>query len=137
MEKSFEFIDSTKNDRLTKRLVRSHAMKGKNAGKTLARSSRLDLSRQLKCRQVALVRNAKSRNDEENRNAPIRASLGLTYMGLGDKLLSISFPVEITSQNQHVINQCQCFALYEGCYLHQQSLRWSCTPCILRSCASR
>lgn len=49
MDKSFEFIDSTKSDRLTKRLVRSHAMKGKNAGKKLHRRSRLDLYQPQKC----------------------------------------------------------------------------------------
>nr|CAQ58441.1 putative leucin zipper protein [Sordaria macrospora] len=43
MGKGFQFIDSTKTDRVTRRLVRSHAMKGKNVGKVLHRRSRLEL----------------------------------------------------------------------------------------------
>lgn len=40
---NFQFIDGTKHDRETRRLARSHAMKGKNAGRKLHRRSRKEL----------------------------------------------------------------------------------------------
>ena len=42
MERQFLFVDSTSNDRQARKLARSHAMKGKNAGKKIHRRSRLE-----------------------------------------------------------------------------------------------
>lgn len=42
MNKDFKFVDGTKTDKSTRRAALSHAMKGKNIGKTHQRRSRLD-----------------------------------------------------------------------------------------------
>ncbi|MBV36668.1 MAG: hypothetical protein CMP47_14640 [Rickettsiales bacterium] len=101
MEDNFAFIDCTKSDRSTKKLVRSHAMKGKNAGKTHHRRSRLDLSRSHKSGQSALVQPLDRLNNQECR----MGLLGLTYEAVGEQLLAIPFPIEATSQNRPIINQ--------------------------------
>lgn len=44
MEKSFHFVDTTRNDKDSKRRMRRFVMKGKNAGKTIHRPSRLALA---------------------------------------------------------------------------------------------
>ncbi|KAF4465537.1 hypothetical protein FALBO_7621 [Fusarium albosuccineum] len=43
MEQTFFFVDGVHADRASKRLMRRHVMKGKNAGKTFKRQSRLSL----------------------------------------------------------------------------------------------
>ncbi|KAH8651186.1 hypothetical protein BX600DRAFT_100372 [Xylariales sp. PMI_506] len=45
MDKGFAFVDGLKTDRLTRRLARSHAMKGKNIGKEHHHRSRLNRGR--------------------------------------------------------------------------------------------
>ncbi|EXJ79038.1 hypothetical protein A1O3_08539 [Capronia epimyces CBS 606.96] len=105
-QKHFEFIDSTKSDKATRRLARSHAMKGKNAGKTLHRhrQSRLDLRGQQTA--TARVPNRRSAQENENRRTlAVQDSLDLTYPALSDKLLSVSFPVETTPQGLGLISQ--------------------------------
>ncbi len=108
MEDNFAFIDCTKSDRSTKKLVRSHAMKGKNAGKTHHRRSRLDLSRSHKSGQSALVQPLDRLNNQECR----MGLLGLTYEAVGEQLLAIPFPIEATSQNRPIINQCKYLGIF-------------------------
>jgi hypothetical protein len=107
MEKRYEFIDSTKRDRSTKRLARSHAMKGKNAGKTLHRRSRLDLGR----RPVTLMPVAECQHDDASYRAPTQYSLGVTSPTLDSSFLSFSFPVEATPKTRSMIGQCKSTAL--------------------------
>lgn len=44
MENSFHFVDGFRPDRASKKLMRRHVMRGKNAGKQLRRRSRKDLT---------------------------------------------------------------------------------------------
>lgn len=62
MNQLFTFVDGTKTDRVTRRLARSHAMKGKNAGKTheprsvrRARATGGGQSNPRGCRSLALL----------------------------------------------------------------------------------
>jgi hypothetical protein len=45
METTFHFVDARQTDRAAKRRMRSHVMKGKNAGRTIHRRSRLTLTK--------------------------------------------------------------------------------------------
>jgi len=112
MEKTFEFIDSTSNDKFTRRLARSHAMKGKNTGKTHHRRSRLDQGQLHKYRQSVLPPVAESRHIQRSTGDILHSPLGLTSHTLSKELLSISFPVEATAHSQRIINQCKCFTVY-------------------------
>lgn len=109
MEKTFEFIDSRKNDKLTRKLARSHAMKGKNTGKKLNRRSRLELGQLHRCRPNVLLPMAENRKKQLITDYRAHCSLQLAYNSLSNDLLSVSFPLNATPQSQRVINQCKCF----------------------------
>ncbi|KAJ9632781.1 hypothetical protein H2204_007656 [Knufia peltigerae] len=86
--KTFAFIDSSKVDRLSQRLVRSHAMKGKNAGKRHHRRSRLDLNRH------QLIAKTLSYNS---------GSVTLNHWPAPSH--SVSFPIKTTLQSRDTINK--------------------------------
>lgn len=107
MVKKFEFIDGTKNDRPTLKLARSHAMKGKNLGKTHQRRSRLDADQRHKRTQLVLLQVCEGQKYGESNNTPVQSSVSLTYKDPGDQLLSVSFPVEVTPESGGVIYHCK------------------------------
>ena len=107
MVKQFKFIDGTKNDRPTLRLARSHAMKGKNLGKTHHRRSRLGPDQRHKKRQLVLLQVDDGQKYVESNNSPGQDSLSLIYDDPGDQLLSVSFPVELTPASRDVIYHCE------------------------------
>jgi hypothetical protein len=106
MEKTFQFVDSSaKVDRVTRKLIRSHVMKGKNAGKTVHRRSRLELGAgRTPCGDASLPNGeARKRNAEE---------LGPVARNLGNVLRTFQFPVELSENSLKIINQCKCGSLF-------------------------
>lgn len=111
MEKSFCFVNGIANDEETKKVMRRHVMKGKNAGKKIHRRSRLDLQ---DTRSHPSAPNSSSRiyadqNQNENVNhaewrylSPKRLSIEL-----GNVLLTFSLPVQVSPYSLEVINKCK------------------------------
>ncbi|KAH6665247.1 hypothetical protein B0J14DRAFT_620962 [Halenospora varia] len=84
MEKTFQFVDSSaKVDRVTRKLMRSHVIKGKNAGKTVYRRSRLELGvGRTPCDDASFPdKEAKKRNSEGLGPVMYPSQLGLLYNG--------------------------------------------------------
>jgi hypothetical protein len=101
MEKTFKFVDSSaKVDRVTRKLMRSHVMKGKNAGKTVHRRSRFELSAgRTPCSDACFPNEeARKRNAEE---------LGPVARNLGNVLRTFQFPVELSESSLKSIDQCK------------------------------
>jgi len=100
MEKAFQFVDSSaKVDRVTRKLMRSHVMKGKNAGKTVHRRSRLELGAgRTPCDDASFQNETRKRNSEE---------LGPVPRNLGNVLRTFQFPVELSESSLKNIDQCK------------------------------
>lgn len=93
MGQTFLFIDGIDADQASKRLMRRHVMKGKNAGKTLHRPTRPDL------RAVRRQAYAKAHPNlcPENQVTAV----------FGNPLLTFSFPVQVTPRAIQTINDCE------------------------------
>ena len=89
--------------------MRSHAMKGKNAGKTLHRRSRVNRGLTHQCTQMVPLSVVECGNDEASDGDPLQR---LACTALRDKPLSFSFSIDATPQSQYVINQCELIAVY-------------------------
>lgn len=109
MEKTFYFVNGISPDEPSKKLMRRHVMKGKNAGKTIRRRSRLDL-------QVAQYRPNTAGNpshisenlNEEDQSADWRyESPNRLDTRFGDAFLTFSLPVEVTPNSREIINECK------------------------------
>lgn len=101
MTKTFQFVDSSaKVDRVTRKSMRSHVMKGKNAGKTVHRRSRLELgARRTHCDDASFpAEEARKPNAEE---------LGPVARNLGNVLRTFHFPVELSESSLKSIDQCK------------------------------
>lgn len=101
MTKSFQFVDGgDKVDRVTRKLMRSHVMKGKNAGKKVHRRSRLDLGpERTPCNDASFPnKEARKPNTEE---------LGPVTRNLGNILRTFQFPVELSESSLKSIDQCK------------------------------
>lgn len=85
MEQTFLFVDGVNADRASKRLMRRHVMKGKNAGKTFHRPSKLGL--QMARRQLTTTTVARP---------------------ICNPLLTFPFPVKITPAEGKAIDDCGC-----------------------------
>jgi hypothetical protein len=109
-EKKYYFIDGIEADRASKKLMRRHVMKGKNAGKTFHRPSRVASE---KARRTGTVDGscappAARCCDPEGRYVYwMHLSARTVVRDVGDMLLPISLPVEVTPQSLKVINQCK------------------------------
>lgn len=87
--------------------MRSHVMKGKNAGKTFHRPSRLDLARPRPYHYTTLLRTSRATNEEET-SADSRGLCPITIArNLGNVFLTFSFPLELTPDSLKVIDQCK------------------------------
>lgn len=107
MAQNFQFIDGTKHDRATRRLARSHVMKGKNVGRRLNRRSRKEtcsLKQHEAPRRTPGQDSNTSLDNERMRNPPII-----------DTLHFVSFPVDALPESQFVINQCMVYLVSEAC----------------------
>lgn len=122
MERHFEFIDGTKKDRATLRSARSHAMKGKNVGKKHHRLSKSEASQFRKSKPVTLLQEHGTQEDKKTDKSLALGTGGLKYQALGDQLLAVSFPVEVSSQSRGIIHQCESSAAYEAILLILNSL---------------
>lgn len=78
--------------------MRSHVMKGKNAGKTIHRRSRLELGGRVPCDKANYPNEAERRKSEE---------LGLVLRNRGNVLRFFQFPVELSEQSLKTIDQCK------------------------------
>jgi hypothetical protein len=111
MSSKFQFVDGYKPSRANKRLIRSHAMKGKNAGKSVHRASRLSLVTKQPPRQCMLPSQAQVnlRYSVDQRDVLKRPASVLS--GPGDGLLFCSLPVQFTPASLHVVSQCKPFTI--------------------------
>jgi hypothetical protein len=100
----YAFIDGSKNDRATRRQARSHAMRGKNAGRKLHRRSRLHQSHHSKIKDSASVK-FDTRQDMTTPVSILFKPFGsLTF---GPELFNVAFPVSGIPQSQDTISQCK------------------------------
>ncbi len=105
MNETFEFVDGTKRDRATRRIARSHAMKGKNVGKTHHRRSKLGSCPPLENNQTGPPQI--HGEAEEDCITSIDGSPSMKYKALGTQIFSVSFPLETSPQGQQVIQKCK------------------------------
>ncbi|ETS77712.1 hypothetical protein PFICI_09774 [Pestalotiopsis fici W106-1] len=105
MGNAFQFVEGFQPSRANKRLIRRHAMIGRNAGKSVHRASRLSLATKQPPRQCSLPRRSfvtlhhgDAQKNEITGPVSILASLG-------DGFLSCSLPVEFTPSSLRVVSQ--------------------------------
>ncbi|KAE8147057.1 hypothetical protein BDV25DRAFT_169418 [Aspergillus avenaceus] len=102
MEKTFYFIDGLHPDRTSKKLMRRHVMKGKNAGKTIHRASREGLSKDLH-----LIKAVKASGlHRRSCNGDGSVDLGPVDRKFGDPILTSSLPIaQVNRCSLNIINQ--------------------------------
>lgn len=99
MGKTFHFIDGLQPDRTSKKLMRRHVMKGKNAGKKIHRASRDGLSK-----DVHWIKAVNTSDPHGDRSV----DLGRVDRKFGDTILTGSFPmVAVNRCSLNIINQCE------------------------------
>ncbi|KAJ6109982.1 hypothetical protein N7486_002217 [Penicillium sp. IBT 16267x] len=134
MEKTFFFVNGIANDERSKKLMRRHVMKGKNAGKKIHRSSRLDLQ---VARGQPNVSDKFSRISSDHEKFGHVQNADWTHLSpnklsieFGNVLRTFSFPVEVTPYSLEVINK---FFMYTsdriypdklGVSLHDAKFMW-------------
>jgi hypothetical protein len=99
----FEFVDTTKDNRTTRRIALSHVMKGKNAGRTHNRRSRLSSAQQPNDRQLS----CHFQGVQYGAHVGCASSCGALGAPKWDRLLHASFPVEATPHSQSLITECK------------------------------
>ncbi|RYP43306.1 hypothetical protein DL770_011743 [Monosporascus sp. CRB-9-2] len=110
MDKTFHFLDGIRGDRASRRQMRRFVMKGKNAGKTFHRPSRLKLARNQTNTSSALVRTS---GDVDK---GVLTSSNAIERVLGNVFLTLSLPVEFSPHSLKVINEfftCVADRLYQ------------------------
>lgn len=112
MEKSFHFVDTTQNDKASRRQVRRFVMKGKNAGKTVHRPSRMaalakhhqqQANTSSSSSSMALSRVTASDGDME----ALFAYSGALATKYRDMYPTFSLPVKVAPHSLKIINQCE------------------------------
>jgi hypothetical protein len=96
MAQDFQFVDSTSVDKTTRKLIRSHVMKGKNAGRVLPRRSKLRSDRyqeRVLGDERAVIQRQPPRTTRIPRN-------------LGSVFLTISLP-ELSQQSLDIADRCK------------------------------
>ncbi|CAK7204242.1 hypothetical protein SEUCBS139899_006997 [Sporothrix eucalyptigena] len=100
----FMFVDGMQNDRSTKRQMRRHVMKGKNAGKTIHRPSRLAQNKVAKASDQSTTNSNSTSSPSSTSSAEECSSrLNLTRR-FGSVVATIRTPVEINSLAWQVID---------------------------------
>ncbi|RYP64384.1 hypothetical protein DL771_008778 [Monosporascus sp. 5C6A] len=99
MDKTFHFVDGIRDDRASRRQMRRFVMKGKNAGKTFNRPSRLELARHKPNTRRALARIS------GDADKGVLASSTAIERVLGNVFLTLSLPVEFSPYSLKVINE--------------------------------
>lgn len=106
METTFHFVNGSKVDRNARRLLKSHVMKGKNAGKKIHRQSRLNAVSHNPSRWEALQLTHHA-SHEARLLAYSRSTWPATNSrALGNVLLTASYPAQLTPYSTQVVNQC-------------------------------
>jgi len=106
MDKTFQFVDSTMIDGVTRKLMRSHVMKGKNAGKTVHRRSRFDLNTGRIQRDYSSVpRDLVARHEAVEKRS--LKEVGPIPRNRGNVLRTFRFPVELAEGSLKTIDQCK------------------------------
>ncbi|KAJ5805923.1 uncharacterized protein N7503_003525 [Penicillium pulvis] len=134
MEKAFFFVNGIANDEKSKKLMRRHVMRGKNAGKKIHRRSRLDLQ---VTQNQPNVSDGSSRNCAEGNQFDHAKYANWSYLSpdrlsiqFGTTFLTFSLPVEITPYSLEIINK---FFMYTadriypvklGVSLHDAKFMW-------------
>ncbi len=119
MEKSFFFVDGTQVNKTTRKLMRSHVMKGKNAGRTIHRPSKLDLTKGSPYHYQPLQRDRYLPDEDATSAKQIQSYPTVIARNIGNLFVTLSFPLELTANSLDIISQCQ----YRGVmYGHQEQL---------------
>lgn len=108
MSPTFLFIDGTKTDRTTRRIARSHAMKGKNVGKKHFGRQKKDILLQSKWQQFsdpdATARDA--RDDESMQAVNLPESSLSSRARCKDVIIPAHFEPS-APYSQHAVKQCK------------------------------
>jgi hypothetical protein len=116
METTFQFIDNGSIDERTRKLIRSHAMKGKNLGRKITRRTRNDVGRQAASSIAEATDIAHDQSDSllatqmqalvggngDPRPAVIAIRQLVTY-----QLFPATFPVELTPSVMSLVHKCE------------------------------
>ncbi|KAH7142113.1 hypothetical protein EDB81DRAFT_691592 [Dactylonectria macrodidyma] len=109
MDNTFFFVDGIEPDRESKRLMRRHVMKGKNAGKTFHRRSRPGLASRQSNTTLAPSSSSLylSRHLDKQTSRWDWGCLPTNAIGrnLGSVLFTCSLPVKVTTTSQKIIHQ--------------------------------
>ena len=112
MHQDFFFIDGIQADKTSKRLMRRHVMKGKNAGRTLHRPSRTKqrVSRS-QAQFVSTLATCDTANEHEQHDNALDWLLPLSPAFMVSKRLgnglSLGVPIQVTRESLEVINECK------------------------------
>ena len=112
MHQDFFFIDGIQADKTSKRLMRRHVMKGKNAGRTLHRPSRTKqrVSRS-QAQFVSTLATCDTANEHEQHDNALDWLLPLSPAFMVSKRLgnglSLGIPIQVTRESLEVINECK------------------------------
>lgn len=132
---TFYFMDGIQPDAQSKKLMRRHVMKGKNAGRRINRPSRLALQEERKNKIVhdgikKPIRAAETLNYKQRlRDADwIYLSLNSAARSFGNVLLPFSLKAQITPASLKVINTCKpCFSIT---YIRHERINWLVFACV-------
>jgi len=111
----FQFVSSGPLDRNTRKKLRSHVMKGKNAGKRVHRASRLDLARRtaidmtiprFRLRRLLDADNSTDSSDEHG--IPQFQSESVSR-NLSNIFLTFGTPMELSPGSLSIINHCMFY----------------------------
>lgn len=115
MEKTFFFVNGIVNDENSKKLMRRHVMKGKNAGKKIYRRSRLDLQATRRQTNVSdgssRIYAERNQFDHANHADWRYLSFDRVSIQLGNIFSTFYLPVEVTPYSLEVINKCEIIKL--------------------------
>ncbi|KAK2616451.1 hypothetical protein QQS21_000693 [Conoideocrella luteorostrata] len=110
MDQQFMFVDGRKTDRASKKLVRRHVMKGKNAGKKVLRPTRLalqDARKQINSATMDEREPLWACNDLKKRHQRsdwIYLSEKMAALAFGNVLLPFALPVPVTPLAMDIMN---------------------------------
>jgi len=102
----FAFIDNATIDQRSRKLIRSHVMKGKNAGRTVKRASRKPRAEQSPSTSIppvcnpAFSKHIRIRKPQEDEFRIIIANR------IGTGFLTFSYPLEITPHVASLLHDC-------------------------------
>jgi hypothetical protein len=103
---SFQFVESGKTDPATRKLIRSHVMKGKNVGKTRLRPTRKDEGEVPEDHAAKFSLSACQFNDDVETEIPTIAPT------IGHSFSALTFPCEAQPYMKNLIQQCKDSFIY-------------------------